>query len=60
MLAFNDSGWSTGPAELGYGDAPEGRPEATVVSFGPNAGAKYITTYFRRAFTVSNPRRLMR
>ena len=53
-LAFNDAGWSNGPAELGYGDAPEGRPEATVVSYGPNAAAKYITTYFRRAFSVTN------
>jgi hypothetical protein len=53
--AFNDSGWSSGPAELGYGDSGEGRPEATVVGFGPNAGAKYITTYFRRTFNVANP-----
>jgi hypothetical protein len=53
-LGFNDSGWTNGPAELGYGDVGEGRPEATVVSFGPNSGAKYITTYFRRAFVVTN------
>jgi hypothetical protein len=45
-LGFDDSGWSAGPAELGYGDAAE----ATVVSFGPNSSSKYITTYFRRAF----------
>ena len=49
--AFNDSGWASGPAELGYGDGGE----ATVVSYGPNASAKYITTYFRRAFNVPNP-----
>src|SRR5262245_41272860 len=45
-LAFNDSSWSSGPARLGYG----GDGEVTTVSFGPNASAKYITTYFRKAF----------
>jgi hypothetical protein len=53
--AFDDSTWNSGPAELGYGDSPEGRPEATVVSYGPNANAKYITTYFRHSFNVGNP-----
>jgi hypothetical protein len=48
---FNDSAWKSGQAELGYGDGDE----ATVVGFGPNAGSKYITTYFRQAFTVTNP-----
>jgi len=48
---FNDSTWPSGPAQLGYGDGDE----ATTVSYGPNASAKYITTYFRHAFTVSNP-----
>jgi len=47
---FDDSTWGQGPAELGYGDGDE----ATVVSFGPNSSSKYITTYFRKAFTVSN------
>ena len=50
---FNDSAWPTGTAQLGYGDADE----ATVVSYGPNAAAKHITTYFRRTFPVSNPSR---
>jgi hypothetical protein len=48
---FNDGAWAAGAAELGYGEGDE----ATVVSFGPNASAKYITTYFRRAFTLANP-----
>jgi hypothetical protein len=48
---FDDSSWSNGVAQLGYGDGDE----ATVVSYGPDAGNKYITTYFRRAFTVLNP-----
>src|SRR6476620_6902702 len=46
---FDDSTWSQGPAQLGYGDGDE----ATVVSFGPNANTKYRTTYFRRQFSVS-------
>ena len=49
--AFDDTGWSVGPAELGYGDGDE----ATVVSFGPNSGDKYTTTWFRQAFEVADP-----
>jgi hypothetical protein len=52
--SFSDSAWASGPAELGYGDASEGRPEATVVSYGPNASAKYVTTYFRHTFNVAD------
>ncbi len=47
-LGFNDLAWSSGPAELGYGDGDE----ATVVSFGPDANNKHITTYFRHSFNV--------
>ena len=46
---FADGGWAQGAAQLGYGDGDE----ATVVSYGPNAAAKYRTTYFRRQFTVN-------
>jgi calcineurin-like phosphoesterase family protein len=48
---FNDASWSLGNAELGYGDGDE----ATVVSYGPNSSAKYITTYFRKTVNISNP-----
>ncbi len=48
--AFNDAAWASGNAQLGYGDGDE----ATVVSFGPNTRNRYITTYFRKAFTVAN------
>lgn len=48
--AFNDSTWPSGPAQLGYGDGDE----ATVLGFGPDANNKFITTYFRRAFNVTN------
>src|SRR5687768_12354182 len=47
---FNDSSWSSGAAPLGYGDAM-----TTTVGFGPDANAKYITTYFRTRFVVSDP-----
>jgi hypothetical protein len=46
---FNDSGWSTGVPQFGYGDGDE----QTVVSFGPNGNQKYITTYFRTTFEVA-------
>lgn len=46
--AFNDAAWKSGNAQLGYGDGDE----VTVVSFGPNSGSKYPTTYFRRQFTL--------
>jgi hypothetical protein len=51
---FDDSAWSSGHAELGYGDAAEGRPEATVLGFGPDANEKFPTYYFRRAFALTN------
>jgi fibronectin type 3 domain-containing protein len=52
--AFDDSAWASGPAQLGYGDGDE----QTVVAFGPSSTAKYITTYFRRSFTVTDPTQL--
>ncbi|TAH37368.1 MAG: hypothetical protein EYC70_10380 [Planctomycetota bacterium] len=48
---FNDAAWHEGPAQLGYGDGDE----STIVSYGPNASAKYITTYFRHSFTLADP-----
>lgn len=45
---FNDGAWKSGPAKLGFGDT-----QTTVVSFGPDASAKFITTYFRKAFNVT-------
>ncbi len=52
-LAFDDSGWSNGVAELGYGDLPDGRPEATVLCCSNNP-IKFVTYYFRHQFTVTN------
>ena len=54
-LGFNDSSWSSGRAELGYGDGDE----ATTLSFGGSGSSsnnnKHITYYFRHSFTVPNP-----
>ncbi len=48
---FTDTAWKSGAGELGYGDNNQ---ETTVVSYGPDANNKYITTYFRRHFTVDD------
>jgi hypothetical protein len=50
-VGFSDSTWKSGNAELGYGDGDE----ATVVGFGSNAANKFVTTYFRTSFSVSDP-----
>lgn len=47
--AFADATWAFGPGKLGYSDNA-----VTTVSFGPNASSKYITTYFRKQFNVTN------
>ena len=59
-LEFDDSSWSEGPAELGYGDAgfPDFRPEATMLSYGTDPNNKPITYYFRHWFNVEIPSRV--
>jgi hypothetical protein len=47
---FGDSGWASGPAVFGYGEADV----VTPVSYGPSSTNKYITTYFRHSFTLAN------
>jgi hypothetical protein len=46
-LEFDDGVWKSGLAELGYGEGDE----ATRVGYGPSGSAKFMTTYFRHAFT---------
>lgn len=46
---FDDAAWAAGPAQLGYGDGDE----ATVISYGPNASQKYVTSWFRTTFTAT-------
>jgi len=48
--AYNDTGWAQGNAQLGYGDADE----TTTVSFGPDGANKFITTYFRKTFSIAD------
>ena len=50
---YDDSAWPAGPSPLGYGDA-DGTWPATTNSYGTNANDRYITTYYRSAFVVSN------
>lgn len=47
---FDDSAWSPGAAQFGYGDGDE----ATVISYGPNAGNKQITAWFRTSFEATS------
>jgi len=47
---FNDSSWSNGVAQFGYGDGDE----QTTVSFGGNANNKQVTTWFRKQFMVDD------
>jgi hypothetical protein len=49
--SFSDTSWASGPAVLGYGDPDV----ATVISYGSNSSAKYITSYFRKQINFSNP-----
>lgn len=52
--AFNDASWKAGRAQLGYSTgSPEG-DEVTIVGYGGNASAKYITTYFRARFHLAD------
>jgi len=48
---YDDTLWLEGPAELGYGDENQGRPEATLVNSGPSRN-HFLTTYFRRSFDI--------
>lgn len=55
---FDDSAWPSGPAELGYGDDKDGRPEATVIRYGTNSSNRHITYYFRRTIEVTDTNRV--
>lgn len=48
--AFNDSTWPEGPAQLGYGEGDE----ATPIPYGPDSNYKWVTSYYRRTFSISN------
>jgi uncharacterized protein len=47
LAATNNTTWASGTAPLGYGDQVN-----TIVSYGPDSGNKYITTYFFRDINI--------
>ena len=49
-VAYDDSAWATGAAQLGYGDGDE----VTTLSFGPDSNNKYPTYYFRYEFNIAD------
>ena len=50
-LGFNDATWTTGLAQLGYGEGDE----TTVIGFGPDINNRHITSWFRHAWLVDDP-----
>lgn len=48
---FNDASWSTGAAQLGYGEGDE----TTLISFGGDSNNKTPSYYFRATFNVADP-----
>lgn len=49
-LVFDDSSWSTGEGELGYGDGDE----RTTIGYGTSSSSKYPTYFFRKSFTLAS------
>jgi PKD repeat protein len=47
QVATNNSTWASGAAPLGYGDAVN-----TVISYGPDANNKHVTSYFYRDINI--------
>ena len=47
---YADAAWRTGAAEFGYG----GDGEVTLIRSNRTSGTRIITTYFRKAFVLSN------
>ena len=52
-LGYNDSAWSNGVAQLGFGDSPV--DETTLIRRTNASGGVIITFYFRQKFVVPNP-----
>lgn len=50
-VGYNDGGWKSGNSQFGYGDGDEN----TVISYGSDSQNKYITSYYRRSFQITNP-----
>ncbi len=50
-IDFDDNNWNSGNAQFGYGDGDEN----TVINYGPNPQNKYITSYYRYSFQITDP-----
>lgn len=50
MPDFSDEGWKTGRSQFGWGS----KGESTTISYGADANNKYITSYYRKWFTVAD------
>src|SRR4051794_17512669 len=50
-IAFNDSGWSNGVAQLGFADGDE----ATIIRSNRTDNTRIATYYFRRSFDLADP-----
>ncbi|MGC8828799.1 MAG: Ig-like domain-containing protein [Verrucomicrobiia bacterium] len=50
-LNYDDRKWKSASAKFGYGNDGE----ITTVYWGTNSSTRFITTYFRKTFFVSNP-----
>jgi hypothetical protein len=56
-ITYEDFDWSTGLAELGFGDAvspPGTTPERTLINIGPGT-SRYRSIYFRRTIVIDDP-----
>ncbi|CAN5766969.1 hypothetical protein BH10BAC3_BH10BAC3_22160 [soil metagenome] len=49
--SFNDGLWKTGNGKFGYGTTGA----TTIISYGPDKKHKYVTTYFRKTFSLADP-----
>jgi hypothetical protein len=47
---YDDSSWPSGQSQLGYGEGDE----QTMVGYGADPNNKFITTYFRKNFSISD------
>ncbi len=55
-IAFDDSAWASGPAQLGYGDGDEATVTGFIDTDAVTTGVqKNATTYFRKTFNVVDP-----
>lgn len=48
---YDDSSWNTGDGIFGYNN----NNETTIIDFGSDSDNKYVTTYFRKSFQVTEP-----